>query len=144
MNSILLIILGIPIIEISLMIKVGQKIGALNTVSIIFLTAIIGIYYARIEGLNTIRSGILNIYQNKTPVYEMISGASIAVAAVLLILPGFITDALGFILLFPFSRRFIITRFLKNKKMTKNDHNKDIIDGEIIEDQNKIKKDDEL
>jgi UPF0716 protein FxsA len=139
MNSILLIILGIPIIEISLMIKVGQKIGALNTVSIIFLTAIIGIYYARIEGLNTIRSGILNIYQNKTPVYEMISGASIAFAALLLIVPGFITDLVGFIILIPITRKILINFWL-NKKIVPKDDSEEIIDAEIIEDK-KIDKD---
>ena len=139
MNSILLIILGIPIIEISLMIKVGQKIGALNTVSIIFLTAIIGIYYARIEGLNTIRSGILNIYQNKTPVYEMISGASIAFAALLLIVPGFITDVVGFIILIPITRKILINFWL-NKKIVPKDDSEEIIDAEIIEDK-KIDKD---
>ena len=139
MNSILLIILGIPIIEISLMIKVGQKIGALNTVSIIFLTAIIGIYYARIEGLNTIRSGILNIYQNKTPVYEMISGASIAFAALLLIVPGFITDLVGFIILIPITRKILINFWL-NKKIVSKDNSEEIIDAEIIEDK-KIDKD---
>ena len=144
MNSFLLIVVGVPIFEVILMIKIGAKIGLINTILLIIFTATVGVYYARVEGLSTIQSGLKNLYQNKAPVYEMISGASIAVAAVLLILPGFISDALGFILLFPFSRRFIITRFLKNKKMTKNDHNKDIIDGEIIEDQNKIKKDDEL
>ena len=144
MNSFLLIVVGVPIFEVILMIKIGAKIGLINTILLIIFTATVGVYYARIEGLSTIQSGLKNLYQNKAPVYEMISGASIAVAAVLLILPGFITDALGFILLFPFSRRFIITRFLKNKKMAKNDHNKDIIDGEIIENKNKTKKDDEL
>ena len=121
------------------MIKVGQKIGALNTVSIIFLTAIIGIYYARIEGLNTIRSGILNIYQNKTPVYEMISGASIAFAALLLIVPGFITDLVGFIILIPITRKILINFWL-NKKIVPKDDSEEIIDAEIIEDK-KIDKD---
>ena len=144
MNSFLLIVIGVPIFEVILMIKIGAKIGLINTILLIIFTATVGVYYARIEGLSTIQSGLKNLYQNKAPVYEMMSGASIALAAVLLILPGFITDTLGFILLFPFSRRFIITRFLKNKKMTKNDHNKDVIDGEIIEDQNKIKKNDDL
>ena len=143
MNSFLLIVVGVPIFEVILMIKIGAKIGLINTILLIIFTATVGIYYARIEGLSTIQSGLKNLYQNKAPVYEMMSGASIALAAVLLILPGFITDTLGFILLFPFSRRFIITRFLKNKKMAKNDHNKDIIDGEIIENKNKTKKDDE-
>ena len=144
MNSFLLIVIGVPIFEVILMIKIGAKIGLINTILLIIFTATVGVYYARIEGLSTIQSGLKNLYQNKAPVYEMMSGASIALAAVLLILPGFITDTLGFILLFPFSRRFIITRFLKNKKMAKNDHNKDIIDGEIIENKNKTKKDDEL
>ena len=139
MNSLLLIILGIPIVEISVMIKVGQKIGALNTVSIIFLTAIIGIYYARIEGLNTIRSGILNIYQNKTPVYELISGASIAFAALLLIVPGFITDVIGFIILIPFTRRILINFWIK-KQIIPNKNKEEIIDAEIVEDK-KIDKD---
>ena len=139
MNSILLIILGIPIVEITVMIKVGQKIGALNTVSIIFLTAIIGIYFARIEGLNTIRAGILNIYQNKTPIYEMISGAAIAFAALLLIIPGFITDAIGFVILIPFTRKLIINFWIKNKIKPKKD-NEEIIDAEIVEDK-KIDKD---
>ena len=121
------------------MIKVGQKIGALNTVSIIFLTAIIGIYFARIEGLNTIRAGILNIYQNKTPIYEMISGASIAFAALLLIIPGFITDAIGFVILIPFTRKLIINFWIKNKIKPKKD-NEEIIDAEIVEDK-KIDKD---
>lgn len=139
MNSLLLIILGIPIVEISVMIKVGQKIGALNTVSIIFLTAIIGVYYARIEGLNTIRSGILNIYQNKTPVYELISGASIAFAALLLIVPGFITDVIGFIILIPFTRRILINFWIK-KQIIPNKNKEEIIDAEIVEDK-KIDKD---
>ena len=100
MNSLLLVIIGIPVLEIIVMIEIGQEIGAINTVLLIFLTAIIGVYYARIEGLNTIRSGMTSLYQNKAPIYEMISGASIAIAAVLLILPGFITDTLGFLLFF--------------------------------------------
>ena len=97
------------------MIKIGQQIGAINTVLLIFLTAIIGVYYARIEGLNTIKSGFLNIYQNKVPIYEIISGASIAIAAVLLIIPGFITDCLGFILLFPITRKFLVNTWIKKK-----------------------------
>ena len=140
MNSILLLFIGIPILEIVLMIEIGGEIGAINTVLLILLTAIIGIYYARIEGLNTIRNGLTNIYQNKTPVYEIISGASIAVAAFLLILPGFITDTLGFLILIPFSRRIIINRKIKNKNIKEKSN--EIIDGEIIED--KDKKDNEL
>ena len=140
MNSILLLFIGIPILEIVLMIEIGGEIGAINTVLLILLTAIIGIYYARIEGLNTIRNGLTNIYQNKTPVYEIISGASIAVAAFLLILPGFITDTLGFLILIPFSRRIIINRIIKNKNIKEKSN--EIIDAEIIED--KDKKDNEL
>ena len=145
MNSILIIIVGIPIIEIILMIEVGQAIGALNTVLLILLTAIIGLYYAKIEGINTIRSGLFNVYQNKTPIYEIISGASIAIAAFLLILPGFFTDTFGFCLLLPFTRRIIIKTWIKKKNMTDYSNKKepeDIIEAEIVED--KERKDDEL
>ncbi len=140
MNSFLLIMIGIPAAEILLMIKVGQKFGALNTVFLVFLTAIIGIYYARIEGLNTIRSGLLNIYQNKTPIYEIMSGASIAVAAILLIIPGFMTDIVGFILLFQPTRNLLIKHFIKNKKYKKNESTHEIVEGEILDE--KDKKDD--
>jgi len=140
MNAILLLLIGFPILEITIMIKVGQQIGAFNTILIIFLTAITGIYYARIEGLNTIKSGMVNLYKNKIPIYEMLSGASIAVAAILLILPGFISDTIGFFLLFPFTRKIIIN-FLLKKKYKKNLHKDEkIIDAEIIEDE-KIDKD---
>ena len=97
------------------MIKIGGKIGALNTVSLIFLTAIIGIYFAKLEGIRTIRSGAINLYQNKIPIYEIISGASIAFAALLLIIPGFFTDTLGFLLLIPFTRKILIRSFVKRK-----------------------------
>jgi|TARA_B110001452_G_scaffold183542_1_gene154247 UPF0716 protein FxsA len=133
MNSLLLIIIGFPILEIALMIKIGKSVGILNTILLIFFTAIVGIYYARIEGLNTIKSGMVNMYQNKLPFYEMISGASIALAAVLLILPGFISDAIGFLLLFPFTRKIIIGFWFKNNYKTKNNKDKEIIDAEIIE-----------
>tara|TARA_B100001540_G_scaffold314022_1_gene338088 strand:- start:252 stop:689 length:438 start_codon:yes stop_codon:yes gene_type:complete len=142
MNSLLLVIIGIPILEIIVMIKIGQQIGAINTVLLIFLTAVIGVYYARIEGLNTIRSGIVNLYQNKTPVYEMISGASIAIAAVLLILPGFITDTLGFLLLFPITRKLLIGTWIKKKYVKQNNNlneENNIIDAEIIEEEKKEK-----
>jgi UPF0716 protein FxsA len=124
MNTLLLIVIGIPILEIMLMIKIGQQIGALNTVLIIFFTAIVGIHYAKIEGINTIKSGMANLYQNKTPLYEMFSGASIAIAAILLILPGFISDTIGFCLLIPITRKIIINFWLKkntpkNQKKTK-------------------------
>ena len=115
MNSVLLIIIGFPILEIALMIKIGKVVGILNTILLIFLTAIVGIYYARTEGLNTIRSGMINLYQNKLPFYELISGASIAIAAVLLIFPGFVSDTIGFLLLFPLTRKLVINRWFKNK-----------------------------
>ncbi len=135
MNSLLFLLIAIPSIEIFVMIKIGQNIGALNTVVLIFLTAIIGIYYAKIEGLNTLRSGVYNIYKNKVPVFELISGASIAVAALFLIIPGFITDAIGFLLLIPFSRNIIINLFLKKQKIVKK--NDKIIEGEILKDKDK-------
>ena len=137
MNTVLLLIIAIPAVEIFLMIKIGQNIGALSTIGLIFLTAIIGIYFAKLEGLNTLRSGINNLYKNKIPIYEMMSGASIAFAALLLIIPGFITDFLGFLLLIPFTRRKIISLFL-NKKRPVTDK-KDYIDGEILD---RDKKDD--
>ena len=133
MNTFLLIFLGIPALEIFLLIKIGGKIGALNTISLIFLTAIIGIYYARLQGLQTLRSGVTSLYQNKTPIYEIISGASIAVAALLLIIPGFLTDTIGFLLLIPLSRNILFKLALKNKKMDKKSEERKIIDGEIID-----------
>ena len=132
MNSLLILLIGLPLLEIWLLIKIGANIGALNTISLIFLTAIVGIYFARLQGYNTLKSGFVNIYQNKTPVFEIISGASIAIAAGLLILPGFITDSIGFILLIPFTRKLMIILFLKNKDNV--EENKDIIEAEIIED----------
>ena len=119
------------------MIKIGGKIGALNTVSLIFLTAIIGIYFAKLEGIRTIRSGAINLYQNKIPIYEIISGASIAFAALLLIIPGFFTDTLGFLLLIPFTRKILIRSFVKRKTTQTNQENSNTLDGEIIEDKDK-------
>ena len=133
MNSVLLIIIGFPILEIAVMIKIGKVVGILNTILLIFFTAIVGIYYARAEGLNTIRSGMVNLYQNKLPLYEMISGASIAIAAMLLILPGFISDTIGFLLLFPLTRKLIISTWFKNKYKKKYKQDEEIIDAEIIE-----------
>ena len=133
MNSVLLIIIGFPILEIALMIKIGKVLGVLNTILLIFFTAIVGIYYARAEGLNTIRSGMINLYQNKLPLYEMISGASIAIAAVFLIFPGFVSDAIGFLLLFPLTRKLIIGLWFKNKFKTNQKQDEEIIDAEIIE-----------
>ena len=112
MNTVLLLLIVIPTVEIFLMIKIGQNIGALSTIGLIFFTAVIGIYFAKLEGLNTLKSGINNLYKNKIPIYEMISGASIAFAALLLIIPGFLTDFLGFIFLVPFTRKRIISLFL--------------------------------
>ncbi len=133
MNSLLLLIIGLPILEITVMIKIGQQIGTFNTILIIFFTAIVGIYYAKIEGLNTIRSGMVNLYKNKIPFYEILSGASIAIAAILLILPGFISDTIGFLFLLPFTRKIIINLWLRNKYKNNSQNEKDIIDAEIIE-----------
>jgi UPF0716 protein FxsA len=139
MNSFFLLFIGLPTLEIFLMIKIGGKIGALNTVSLIFLTAIIGVYFAKLEGIKTMRSGIMNIYQNKIPIYEMISGASIAIAALLLIIPGFFTDTIGFLLLIPFTRKILISFFVKKSKIPTDQKDTNTLDGEIIE--NKDKKD---
>ena len=134
MNSFFLLFIGIPALEVFLMIKIGGKIGALNTVSLIFLTAIIGIYFAKLEGIKTMRSGVMNIYQNKIPIYEMISGASIAIAALLLIIPGFFTDIIGFLLLIPFTRKILISFFVKKQNISTNQEDKNTLDGEIVED----------
>ena len=115
MNTFFLIFIVLPALEIFLMIKIGGEIGALNTIALIFLTAITGIYYARIQGIQTLRSGIINLYQNKAPFYELLSGASIAFAAVLLIVPGFLTDLIGFLMLIPFTRKILLNLILKNK-----------------------------
>ena len=137
MNSFFLLFIGVPALEVFLMIKIGGKIGALNTVSLIFLTAIIGVYFAKLEGIKTMRSGIINLYQNKVPIYEMISGASIAIAALLLVIPGFFTDTIGFLLLIPFTRKILISFFIKKNKISTSQENTNTLDGEIIEDKNK-------
>jgi len=129
MNSILLSIILIPIFEIYLLIKIGSQIGALTTIFLIFTTAIVGIYYAKYEGLNTLKSGFLQLSKNETPAYEVISGAAIALAALLLIIPGFLTDVLGFLLIFPLSRKFIFS-FFKNKINYKKKQNNNFIDGD--------------
>ena len=116
MNSILFAIILVPIFEIYLLIKIGSQIGALNTIILIFTTAIVGIYYAKYEGLNTIKSGYIQLIKNQSPTYEMISGAAIAFGALLLIVPGFATDILGFLVIFPFTRKIIFNLFAKNKK----------------------------
>ena len=132
MNTFFLIFLGIPIIEIFLLIEIGGEIGALNTIMLIFLTAIIGIYFARIQGIQTLKSGIENLYQNKAPIYEIIAGASIAIAAILLITPGFLTDFFGFLLLIPLTRNIIFKITIRNKKNVNNVKDNKTIDGEII------------
>ncbi len=132
MNTFFLIFIGIPALEIFLMIKIGGEIGALNTLALIFLTAIIGIYYARIQGIETLRSGFKNLYNNKLPIYELISGASIAFASILLIIPGFFTDVIGFLLLIPLSRKMIIKLLISKGKIEEKVRKNKTIDGEII------------
>jgi UPF0716 protein FxsA len=133
MNSFFLFFLGLPTLEIFLMIKIGNKVGALNTISLVFLTAIIGVYFARIQGIQNLKSGMLNLYKNKLPVYELLSGASIAIGAFLLIIPGFFTDILGFLLLIPFTRKIIFNIAFKNKIKNNTVHKNNTIDGEIID-----------
>ena len=137
MNTVLLAIILIPVVEIYLFIKIGSQIGALNTILLIFATAIIGVFYARYEGLNTLRSGFMQIVKNELPAYEIISGAAIAFAALLLIIPGFATDVLGFLIIFPFSRKLILGN-LSTKFKNKNNDKRNVIDGEFedIEDDN--------
>ena len=129
MNPIFLTIILIPVIEIYLLIKIGSQIGAITTILLIFITAIVGIYYAKYEGLNTLRSGFNQLKQNEAPTYEMLSGAAIAFAAFLLIIPGFATDLLGFLLIFPLTRKFIFNGLFK-KFNTVNTRKNNFIDGE--------------
>ena len=133
MNTFFLIIVVLPALEIFLMIEIGGKIGALNTLALIFFTAIIGVYYARIQGIQTIRSGIKSMYENKAPIYEILSGASIALAALLLIVPGFFSDLIGFLLLIPISRKILLKIFLRGREIDKSNINKKTIDGEIVD-----------
>ncbi|MBA1339702.1 MAG: UPF0716 protein FxsA [Pelagibacterales bacterium] len=133
MYTLLLVIIGWPILEVLIMIEIGQKIGVFNTILIIFFTAIVGIYYAKIEGINTIRSGMTNLYKNKIPFYEMFSGASIAIAAILLIFPGFISDTIGFLLLVPFIRKTIINFWLKNRYQKNMKNDEEVMEAEIID-----------
>ena len=138
MNSVILFIIGIPLIEIYLMIKVGGVIGAINTIFLILFTAITGVYFARLAGLSTIRSGFNQLIKNEIPIYEIISGAALAFAALLLIIPGFLTDLIGFLLIIPITRKFFISSIsskFKNKKV--NNNNEDIIEGSIDETQQK-------
>ena len=137
MNTVLLAVILIPIIEIYLFIKIGSQIGAFNTIILIFLTAIIGVYYAKYEGLNTLRSGMMQIIKNQIPALELISGAAIAFAAILLIIPGFATDLIGFLLIMPLSRKLLLGRW-NQKFEKKNQKRNDFIEGEFedIDDDN--------
>ena len=137
MNPILLLIILVPVVEIYLLIKIGSQIGAITTIFMIFMTAIIGVYYAKYEGLNTLKSGFTQISRNETPAYEVISGAAIAFAALLLIIPGFLTDTLGFLLIFPISRKFIFNRLAKKFKSKETKKN-NFIEGDFedIDDEN--------
>ena len=130
MNAVILLIIGIPAIEIYLMIKIGGMIGALNTIFLIFFTAITGVYFARLEGLNAIRSGFNQLVKNEMPIYEIISGAALAFAALLLIIPGFLTDVIGFLLIIPFTRKILIKN-ISSKYKNKVDEN--IVEGDYEE-----------
>ena len=133
MNPFFLIFICLPALEIYLLIEVGREVGALNTVALIFLTAIIGLYFAKHQGLQTLKSGMINLYQNKIPIYEIMSGASIAIAAFLLIVPGFFTDFIGFLLLVPFTRKILFNLTLRKKTKKDIKSESKTIDGEIIE-----------
>ena len=140
MNSLLLLFISIPLIEIYLFIKVGSFIGAFNTISLILITAIIGIVYARYEGFNTLKSGMSQLVKNQLPVYEIVSGAALAFAALLLILPGFATDFIGFLLIFPPTRKLLLKK-VSNKYSNKNKKKEDFINGEFEDiEENKIEK----
>ena len=133
MNPLFLLFIAIPALEVFLFIEIGAQIGAIVTIALIFLTAVIGIYFAKLQGIQTLKSGMINMYQNKVPVYELISGASIAIAALLLIFPGFFTDFIGFLLLVPLTRKILFSFAFRNKtKQEKQNQNK-TIDGEIID-----------
>ena len=137
MNTILISIIAVPIIEIYLLIKIGSQIGAINTILLILTTAIIGVYYAKYEGLNTLKAGFIQLSKNKPPAVEMVYGAAIGLGALLLIIPGFTTDALGFLLIFPISRKYIINLFINRINTSKKDKS-NFIDGEYedIDDDN--------
>ena len=131
MNSIFFTIILVPAIEIYLLIKIGSQIGAITTILLIFTTAVVGVYYAKYEGLNTLKSGFLQLSRNESPTYEVISGAAIAFAALLLIIPGFMTDIIGFLLIFPISRKFIFSKISKKYQYKENLKKKDYIDGDF-------------
>ena len=129
MNTALLLIILIPILEIYLFIKIGSQIGAFTTISLIFITAVIGVYYARYEGLNTLKSGVSQLYKNQMPLFELMSGAALAVAAFLLIFPGFATDLLGFLIIFPLTRK-VIFQLISKKGKSETHIKDDLIEGE--------------
>ncbi len=133
MNPFFILFIAIPALEIFLFIKIGGQVGVLNTVALIFLTAIIGVYFAKLQGIRTLKSGMVNLYQNKMPIYEIMSGASIAIAALLLITPGFFTDLIGFLLLIPFTRKVIFGLVLKNKSQSVVNREDGTIDGEVVD-----------
>ena len=133
MNTALILIIGIPLIEIYLFIKIGSQIGAFNTVLLILITAVIGVAYARYEGFNTLKSGISQLIKNEMPIYEIISGATLAFAAFLLIFPGFATDMLGILLVIPMTRKLILGIFINKRKYEKKSEKKNYIDGEFEE-----------
>ena len=133
MNPLFILFIGIPALEIFLLIKIGGQIGALSTVALIFLTAVIGVYFAKLQGIQTLKSGMVNLYQNKMPVYEIMTGASIAIAALLLIIPGFFTDLIGFLLLIPYTRKVILNLAIKNKSQSSAKDQNKTIDGEIVD-----------
>ena len=137
MNTVLLLIILVPILEIYLFIKIGSQIGAFTTISLIFFTAIIGVFYARYEGLNTLKSGVSQLYKNQMPLFELMSGAALAVAAILLILPGFATDILGFLIIFPLTRKLIFKLVTKKGKNKNEVYIKDdLIEGEFVDKDN--------
>ena len=140
MNTAIILILGIPLVEIYLFIKIGSQIGALNTILLILFTAVLGIWYARYEGFNTLRSGMSQLVRNELPLYEIISGAAIAFAALLLILPGFATDVIGILLVFPLTRKIILSKYSKKNSSKRNLNEKNYIDGEYedIDDANAL------
>ena len=136
MNALILFIIGIPAIEIYLFIKIGGMLGALNTIFLIFFTAVAGVYFAKIAGLNTMRSGFGQLIKNEVPVYEICSGAALAFAALLLIIPGFLTDILGFLLIVPITRKYFIS-FISSKFKKKTNKDENVIEGSIYDDENK-------
>ena len=133
MNPFFVFFIALPALEIFLFIKIGGQVGALNTVALIFLTAVIGVYFAKLQGIQTLKSGMVNLYQNKIPIYEIMSGASIAIAALLLIIPGFFTDLVGFLLLIPITRKIILSLVLKRKSQSEVKYKDGTIDGEIVD-----------